>query len=88
MSALLLIHVTACVFHWISHWGTLRGLPSWISEMNLSKGTRSERYYASLYWTVATLTTTGVSHGGSLALMCNLDSCFETKVAQNGYLRI
>lgn len=54
-----MIHVTACVFHWISHLTFLRGRLAWVTEMNLNSSTWSERYYASLYWTVATLTTTG-----------------------------
>ena len=68
LSALLLIHVTACVFHWISHWVTLGGHESWISDMNLKSSSWADRYYASLYWTVATLTTTGVSRGSSVVL--------------------
>lgn len=59
MWALTMIHLTACIYHWISHWQTLGGGNSWVSAMNLNDSTWAERYYASLYWTIATLTTTG-----------------------------
>jgi hypothetical protein len=54
-----LIHIVACVFHFVSQWSTLRGEHSWISQMNLKNRYWADKYYAAIYWTVTTLTTTG-----------------------------